>query len=89
VNLQIHVEDMMMRSRKYLWRPWSSKFGDALGCHVCANLEAVIERVCRNTFEAVIERDWSSTWRWSMDGVLSAGTLFISQLTRKRGNVTR
>ena len=38
--------------------------------------------------EAMIERDWTSTWRRSMDGAPGDETLFISELTRNRGNVT-
>jgi len=37
-----------------------------LGGHDLANLEAVIEQ------------DWTSTWRRSMDGALGDETLFIS-----------
>ena len=43
----------------------------------------------RANFDAVIKRDGTSTWRWSMDGAPGAVTLFISKLTRKRGNATR
>jgi len=52
------------------WRPKSSEFGVALGGHDRANLEMHLE--------AVIERDWTSTWRRSMDGAPGAETLFIS-----------
>ena len=45
--------------------------------------------VWRYTLEAVIERDWTSTWRGSIDGAPGAETLFISQSIRKCGNMTR
>jgi len=38
--------------------------------------------------EAVIEQDWTCSWNWSMDGTPGAETLFISELTGNRGNVT-
>ena len=53
------------------------------------NLEAVSVRVWRYTLEAVMEQGWTSTGRRSMDGAPGAETQFISQLARKRGNVTR
>ena len=45
-------------------------FGDTLGGCVKASLEM--------DFEAVIVRDWMSTWRSSMDSAPGAETLFIS-----------
>ena len=54
------------------------------------HLESVIELVYRYALggcnrasveihlEAVIERDWTSTWKQSMDGAPGADTLFIS-----------
>jgi len=53
------------------------------------DLEAVIERVERCTVEAVFEGDWTSAYSRPMDGAPGAETLFIRQLTCKRGNVTR
>ena len=44
--------------RRCTWRPWSSEFGDALwGCDR-ASLEMHLQ--------AMIERDWRSTWRRSI-----------------------
>jgi len=45
-----------------------SEFGDALGGHDGASLDVHLE--------AVIERDWTSTWRRSMDGAPVAETVF-------------
>jgi len=39
--------------------------------------------------EAESEKDWTSTWRQSMDGVPGAETRFLGNLTRNRGNVTK
>jgi len=39
--------------------------------------------------EAVIERDWTTTWKRSLDSAPSAETLFISWSTCNRGNVAR
>jgi len=109
-NLQAVIE----RVWRYTWRLWLSQFGDALGDWDRANsemhLEAGIERVWRCIWrqrsselrgalggcdraslemqlEAVIEQDWMSTWRRSMDGAPGDETLFITKLTRYRGNV--
>jgi len=60
-----------------------------LGGHDRVSLQAVIEQ-SGDTFggsdraslginlEAVIKRDWTSTWWWSMDGTLGAETQFSS-----------
>jgi len=40
----------------------------------------------RANMEAVIERDWSSTWRRSMDSAPGDETLFSSLLTRNHWN---
>ena len=42
----------------HLWRPLWSEFGDTLGGHDRTSLEMHLQ--------AMIERDWSSTWRWSI-----------------------
>jgi len=77
-GLERHWEAMIVRT----CRPYSSMFEDTLGGHDLASLgmhlEAVIERVCRYTLEAMIKRNWTSTWRRSMDGTLGTETLFIS-----------
>ena len=73
----IHFDVMIKWTKRCTGRLWWSEFGDALGGNDHAN------------FEAVIKRDWTSTWRRSMDGVLGAQTLFISELTPKRWNLTR
>jgi hypothetical protein len=56
-----------------------SDFGDIPGSLDSASLEM--------HFEAVIECDWTSTWRLLNDGTLGAETLFISELTYNYGNV--
>jgi len=65
---------------RYTWWLWLSEFGDALGGCDWASVEMHLE--------AVMKWDWTSTWRGSMDGTPGAETLFISWLTRNRGNVT-
>jgi len=62
------------------------EFGDALGGRDRASLEMHLQ--------AMIARDWRSTWRWSIwrwsvGGAPGAETLFNGELTRNRGNVTR
>jgi hypothetical protein len=66
VSVEIHLKTVIERVRRCTWRPRSSEFGDALGGHDRASLEAVIERV------------WTSTGRQSMDGAPGAETVFIS-----------
>jgi len=53
-NLQAISE----RVWRYTLRPWSSDFGDALGRRDWASVEI--------HSRAMIERDWRSTWRWSI-----------------------
>jgi len=62
-QFEIRLKMTMKCSQRYTPRLWSSKFGDALGGHERANLEAVIERVWRYTLEAMIKRVWRCTWR--------------------------
>jgi len=76
-SLEIHLEAAIERVWRCTWKLWSCEIGG----HNRASLDI--------QFEAVIEWDWTSTWRWSMDGTPGAETLFISSLTRNRGNVTR
>jgi len=64
-----------------------NEFGDALGSLDYANLDAIIERVLLYTLEAMLNQDWTSTWRQSMDGVPGAETPFVSWLTCKCGIV--
>jgi len=53
---EMHLETEIEWTQRCTWRPGSSEFGDALGGHDCANLQAVIRRV------------WKYTWRpWSGD----------------------
>jgi len=40
----------------------------------------------RADLEALIERDWTNTWRRSPDGTPGDETQFISWLSRNRGN---
>jgi len=46
-------------------------------------------RVLGYAWEAMIKRDWMSTWKWSIDGALDAETLFITEFTPKRETVSR
>jgi len=62
----MHLEAMMVRT----CRPESSGSGDTLGGHDRASLETQLEDV--------INRDWTTTWRRSMDSAQGAETLFIS-----------
>jgi len=87
---RVNLEVVIMQVRRYNWRPWSSEFGDAPGGHDQASLEICTWRpwLCklgaRNGaslqihFAAVIEGDWTSTWRRSMDSTPSAESRFIS-----------
>jgi len=72
----MHLEAMIVRT----CRTQSSEFGDALGGDDRASLEMHLQ--------AVIERDWTSTWRRSMDGAPGDETLFISWFTHNNGNAT-
>jgi len=76
----MHLEAGIERVWRCIWRPRSSELRDAFGGRDRASLEMPLE--------AVIERDWTSTSRRSMDGAPGDETLFISWLTRNRGNVT-
>ena len=49
VNSEIHFEAVNERFLRCTWRRESSEFGDILGGHDRANMEAVIERVWRLT----------------------------------------
>jgi len=62
----MYLEAMIMRS----CRPYFSESGDILGGHDRASLEMHLE--------AMIDWDWTCTWRWLMDGVPGAETLFIN-----------
>jgi len=64
--LEVGIE----RVWRCICRPGSSELRDALGGRDRASLEMHLE--------AVIERDWTSTWRQSMDGTPGDETLFIS-----------
>jgi len=55
-NLQALIE----RVCRYTCRLWLSEFGDGVGGCDRASLEIQLE--------AVIEGNWTSMWRWSMDG---------------------
>jgi len=62
----MHVEATIIRT----CRQETSECRDTLGGRDLASLEMHLE--------AVIKRDWTSTWRQSMDGALGDETLFIS-----------
>jgi hypothetical protein len=70
-------DGMTVRPRQLL----SSQAGDQLGGCNTASLEIQLD--------AMIEQNWTSTWRWSIDGVPGADTLFICYLTWSCGNMTR
>jgi len=97
-NLQAVIEQVW----RYIWRPWSSYFGNTLWGldrgSLEINLKALIERVWRCTW-----RPWSSEFRDTLGG-RNGATLeeyleavdgrrseiqFISVLTRNHGNMTR
>ena len=65
-KLEMPLEAVIVRTG----RPWSNEFQATLGGCDGASLEMHLE--------AVIEPDWTSTWRRSKDGPTAAETLFIS-----------
>jgi len=65
-SLEVHLEAMLMRT----CMPESSELGVTLGGRDRVSLEIQLE--------SVIEQDWTSTWRRSMDGAPGDETLFIS-----------
>jgi len=66
----MHLEAGIELVWRCISRPRLSELRDALGGRNRASLEMHLG--------AVIERDWTSTWRRSMDGALGDETLFIS-----------
>jgi len=79
-QFEVHLKMTIEWTQRYTPRPWSGEFGDTFGGGNRAYLGIHLE--------AVIERDWTSTRRQSMDGAPGDDTLFISWFTRNRGNVT-
>jgi len=73
--LPLYLRTPAVAHSRCTWRPWSSELRDALGGPNRANLEIHLE--------AVIEWDWMSTWRRSMDGAPGAETVF-HQLVRSQ-----
>jgi len=65
----MHLEAMIVRTWRYTWRLRSSEFGDTLGEPERVSLQMQLD--------ALIERDWTSTRRPSMDGAPGAATPFI------------
>lgn len=66
----------------------SSKFGDAFRGHEQANFEVIIELVWSYTVDGIIKRDWTRTWRQSLDITPGHQTLFVKLLPFKHGIVT-
>jgi len=76
VSMEMHLDTMVMRTGRPQWR----RFGDPLEGGDRANLEIPLE--------AVIDWNWMSTWRRSMDSAANSETLFITVLTCNCANVT-
>jgi len=55
-QFEVRLIMMIMWTQRYTPRLWSSKFGDALGGHACANLEAVIEQVWKYTWKTWLSK---------------------------------
>jgi hypothetical protein len=72
----------MLRMRKLFERPGCNEASPVI------QLGAAIERIWKIHMGASMELDGSTSWRWSMHGVLSAESEFISQLACNRGNET-
>jgi hypothetical protein len=60
VTIEMHLEAMIKQVWRCTRRPWSSRFGDALGGRDRVNTAMHLE--------SVTERDWRYTWRlWSTE----------------------
>jgi len=76
VNSEMHFEAVIELVWTCNWRPRLSELRDTLRGRDRASLEMHLQ-------QAMIERDWRRTWRWSiwrrsMGGAPGAETLFIS-----------
>jgi len=68
-SLTMYLEAMIERVERCTWRPWSSKFGDALGGRDRELRDALGGRDWASLemhLQAMIERDWRSTWKRSI-----------------------
>ena len=57
-SLEMHLEAKIEWTERCTWRPWLSKFGDALRAYDRGSFEMHLQ--------ARIERDWRLTWMWSI-----------------------